>query len=318
MNDDVHEWLLDSDPALRWQVERDLLHRPEDQWQRTRARVATEGFGARLLAVQDPDGQWAGGAFFPAGFDFENPGPGQPWTATTWSLNLLREVGLDPSVLGDTADRIERNSRWEYDDLPYWDGEVDVCINAFTLANGAWLGRDMSGLRDWFPAHQLNDGGWTCEWVEGATRSSVVSTLNGVKGMLDHEIRTGDDTLRQARQRGQDYLLERRLLWRLSDGEPIGPWVDKFAWPFRSFYNALTALDHFRAASLHDGVAPDPRLADAVDVLRAARQSDGTWLQARRHPGAVWFEVDVDGGEPSKWVTFHALRVLGWWDAPSV
>ena len=175
----------------------------------------------------------------------------------------------------------------------------------------------MSGLRDWFPAHQLNDGGWTCEWVEGATRSSVVSTLNGVKGMLDHEIRTGDDTLRQARQRGQDYLLERRLLWRLSDGEPIGPWVDKFAWPFRSFYNALTALDHFRAASLHDGVAPDPRLADAVDVLRAARQSDGTWLQARRHPGAVWFEVDVDGGEPSKWVTFHALRVLGWWDAPS-
>lgn len=106
MNDDVHEWLLDSDPALRWQVERDLLHRPEDQWQRTRARVATEGFGARLLAVQDPDGQWAGGAFFPAGFDFENPGPGQPWTATTWSLNLLREVGLDPSVLGDTADRI--------------------------------------------------------------------------------------------------------------------------------------------------------------------------------------------------------------------
>ena len=91
----------------------------------------------------------------------------------------------------------------------------------------------MSGLRDWFPAHQLNDGGWTCEWVEGATRSSVVSTLNGVKGMLDHEIRTGDDTLRQARQRGQDYLLERRLLWRLSDGEPIGPWVDKLVEPPR-------------------------------------------------------------------------------------
>ena len=91
------DWLLDSDPALRWQVERDLLGAPEEVWAATRARVATEGFGARLLALQDPDGQWAGGAFFPGDFDFEGPeaaeGAGQPWTATTWSLNSLREWG---------------------------------------------------------------------------------------------------------------------------------------------------------------------------------------------------------------------------------
>ncbi len=315
MTDDLLRWLLDSDPALRWQVERDLLAAPAERWRATRARVPNEGFGARLLALQDEDGQWAGGAFFPAGFDFEHPGEGQPWTATNWSLASLREWGVPGDVLGDTAARIAANSRWEYDDLPYWGGEVDVCINAATLANGAWLGADVTALRDWFPAHQLADGGWNCEWVEGATVSSVQSTLNAVRGILDFETRTGDTTLTQSRLRGQEYLLERRLLWRLSDGELIAPWVDKFVYPFRSFYNALTALDHFRTASLHDGVPPDPRLADPVEMLRAHRGADGRWVQARRHPGEVWFEVDVDGGEPSKWVTFHAVRVLDWWDA---
>lgn len=314
MEDDVVDWLLDSDPALAWQVERDLAGATRARWQETKACVATEGFGASLLARQGDDGLWAGGAFFPADFDFDHPGEGQPWTATTWSLNSLREWGVEAAVLGDTAARIAANTRWEYDALPYWGGEVDVCINGFTLANGAWLGADVTDLRDWFPTHQLDDGGWNCEWVEGSRRSSVQSTLNAVKGILDFELRTGDTTLREARLRGQEYLLERRLLWRLSDGELIAPWADKFAYPFRGFYNALTALDHFRTASLHDGVAPDPRLADAVELLRADRGADGRWLQARRHPGAVWFEVDAEGGQPSKWVTFHAARVLDWWD----
>ena len=155
------DWLLDgADPALAWQVERDLANAPEEQWQATRRRVVTEGFGARLLALQGDDGQWAGGAYFPAGFDFDDPGEGQPWTATTWSLNMLREFGVDGAVLAGTAAKLDANSRWEYDNLPYWGGEVDACINAFTLANGAWLGADVTALRDWFPEHQLPDGGW--------------------------------------------------------------------------------------------------------------------------------------------------------------
>src|SRR5690606_33202261 len=157
-------WLLDSDPALRWQVERDVVGAPEDVWRATRARVATEGFGARLLALQDDAGSWAGGAFFPAGFDVAGPeaqpGAGQPWTATTWSLNALREWGLDPAVLRerDTVANIAANVRWEYDDLPYWDGEVDACINGFTHANGVWLGADVEGIADWFVTHQAAEG----------------------------------------------------------------------------------------------------------------------------------------------------------------
>jgi hypothetical protein len=150
--------------------------------------------------------------------------------------------------------------------------------------------------------------------VEGSTRSSFHSTLNSLKGMLYYEAATGgSDALRAARRAGEEYLLERRLLRSLSTGELVGGWATHFAYPFRWVYSALHAADYFRAAALHDGRTPDPRLADAVAVIADARRPDGTWLQERRHPGRVWFEVDVPPGEPSKWLTFYGIRVLDWW-----
>ncbi|MGY6496734.1 MAG: squalene cyclase [Microcella sp.] len=316
----VIDWMLATDPALAWQVERDLLGAPESTWQATRARVASEGMGARMRAHQDPDGQWAGGAYFPADFDWNGPeaaeGAGQPWTATTWSLNALREWGCDASALVGTAEKLAANSRWEYEDLPYWGGEVDACINGFTLANGAWLGADVASVADWFAEHQLDDGGWNCEWVEGSTRSSFHSTLNSLKGILDWEIRTGDDRLREVRHRGEQYLLTRRLLYRASTGERVGPWVEVFAYPFRHVYTALNALDYLRRTSLHDGVQPDERAADAIAIVRDAQQPDGTWMQGKRFAGRVWFELDVPVGEASPWLTFFASRVLDWWETP--
>jgi hypothetical protein len=304
---DLLAWLRDSDPALRWQVERDLAGEPPAVWEATRARIAFEGFGARLLALQDADGQWAGGAFFPAGF---RGGEDQPWTATTWSLNALREWGLDPAALPGTAGLLARNSRWEYGNRPYWSGEVDCCINAWTLANGVWLGADVTGIADWFVAHRLPDGGWNCEWVEGATRSSVHSTLNALKGLLAHERATGGTpATRAARRAGEEYLLERGLFRRRSTGEPIGPWVAEFGYPFRWRYDVLNAASYFR-----DAGRPDERLAEAIELIRAARRPDGTWLQQRTDGGRVWFAVDVPAGRPSKWLTLFAMRVLSWWD----
>ena len=318
-DDDVVDWLLDSDPAIRWQVERDLVGVPASTWEATRARVATEGLGAALLAHQDPDGQWAGGAYFPADFDFDGPEakePGQPYTATTWSLNALRDWGLDAAVLGDTAARLDANSRWEYEQLPYWGGEVDCCINAFTLANGTWLGADVDGIADWMLEHQQPDGGWNCEWVEGSTVSSFHSTLNVIEGLLAHEELTGgSDVLRGARHRGEEYLLERHLLRRLSTGEPVGPWTGHFTFPFRWVYSALRALDHFRAAARVDGTMPDPRLADAVQLVRDARGADGRWVQDGVHTGRVWFAEDVPPGGASPWLTLIGTRVLDWWDS---
>ncbi|WIX90733.1 squalene cyclase [Amycolatopsis sp. DG1A-15b] len=300
--------LRDTDPALRWQVERDLAGEPPAVWEATRARIASEGFGARLLAAQDPDGRWAGGAFFPAGHHGDED---QPWTATTWTLNALREWGLDAAVLRGTAELLDRHCRWEYDDLPYWGGEVDCCINAWTLANGVWLGADVAGIAQWFVEHRMPDGGWNCAWVEGSTRSSVHSTLNALKGLLAFETATGGTPAsRAARLAGEEYLLERRLFRRLSTGEPIGPWVTEFGYPFRWRYDVLNAASYFR-----DAGRPDERLAEAIALVRAARQADGTWLQQRTDSGRVWFAVDVPAGQPSKWLTLFATRVLNWWDA---
>lgn len=325
-------WLLDSDPALRWQVERDLAGEPPAVWEATRARIATEGFGARLLGLQDADGQWAGGAFFPADFDFDGPeatdGAGQPWTATTWTLNSLRDWGLDPQVLRArrTVELLAEHARWEYDNLPYWGGEVDCCINGWTVQNGLWLGADVIGIVDWFLDHRLSDGGWNCEWVEGSTRSSFHSTLNALAALLAVEVATGGtEATRAARRSGEEYLLARTLRLRLSTGEPVAPWVDNFAYPFRWSYSVLNAAEYFRhaalhdaalhGAALHDNARPDPRIAGAIDVIRAARQADGTWLQGRRHPGRVWFDVDVSAGQRSKWLTLFGTRVLHWWDS---
>jgi hypothetical protein len=317
MAEGLFSWLLNSDPALRWQVERDILREPAAVWEATRARTATEGFGARLLALQDPDGQWAGGAFFPAGFDGADE-DGQPWTATTWALNDLREWGVDPAVLRErrTAERLNENARWEYDDLPYWGGEVDCCINAWTVANGAWLGADITGIVDWFLEHQLSDGGWNCEWVEGSTRSSFHSTLNALKGLLAYDGATGGTAAtRSARRAGDEYLLKRGMIHRLSTGQPVGPWVDHFGYPFRWTYNVLNAADYLRESSLLEDAVPDLRMGEAIELIRSARQPDGTWLQAGRQPGRVWFEVDAPAGEPSKWLTLCGTRVLDWWDS---
>lgn len=310
MDPELRDWLLDTDPALRWQVQRDLLGEPESVWSATRARVAHEGFGARLLALQDPDGQWAGGPFFPRGFD--GSGEGQPWTATTWTLNSLREWGVPAAALGDTAERLAA-IRWEYEDLPYWGGEVDVCINSWTLSNGLWLGADVDVLVDWFAAHQLGDGGWNCEWVEGSTRSSFHSTVNALFGLLDYEQHTGDRTrTAESRRAGEEYLLTRRLHRRLTTGEPMAEWVTRFRYPDRWAYSVLRAADYFRSAGLWDGTAPDARLDQAIELIRAARGPRGRWVQGPQLAGDVWFEVDVPEGEASPWVTARALRVLDW------
>ena len=276
--------------------------------------MRSRGGGAATIDMWDlnPDS--------PAEFRGPNPPqePGQPWTATTWTLNALREWGMDPTVLRErrTAELLAEHSRWEYDDLPYWGGEIDCCINAWTVENGLWLGADVSGIVDWFVEHRLPDGGWNCEWVEGSTRSSVHSTLNSLKGLLAHEIATGGtDATRAARRAGEEYLLRRRLFRRLSDGEPVAPWATRFSYPFRWFYDVLNAAEYFRRATGVDRTAPDPRMTEAIELIRAARRPDGTWLQSRRHPGRVWFEVDVPAGEPSKWLTLSGTRVLDWWDA---
>ena len=314
----VVDWLLESDPAIRWQVMRDVLDAPESEWAAERARVETHGWGAQLLSYEDEDGQWAGGSFVPSLFDFgEWEEVGQPWTATTFTLSQLREFGLDPQ--SDRARRavalIGSSSRWDEGDQPYWDGEVEECINGRVVADGAYFGVDVAPIVNRLVGERLADGGWNCERARGSTRSSYASTINVLEGLLEYERATGG-TLesRQARHSGEEFLLQRSLFRRLSTGEPADPQFLQFLHPNRWRYDVLRALDYFRSASVLTGAPSDPRLGEAVDLVRSRRLDDGRWPLDWTLPGRVWFVVDDGPGEPSRWVTLRAVRVLRWWD----
>ncbi len=308
------DWILDSDPSIRWQALRDLAGAPAEVVAAERARVATEGWGARLLALQGDDGQWAGGACFPAGFKWSDLQYGQPWTSTLPTLQLLRDLGVDP---GDervrrAVARVRDRCRWEHAGQPFFAGEVEPCINGRTVALGAYFGQDVESIVARLADEQLPDGGWNCEAESGSVRSSFHSTINVLEGLLTYEHATGGSARSvAARRRGEEYVLERKLLRRKSTAEVVDTAYLQFSFPTWWHYDVLRALDHFREA----GGPPDPRVDEAIELLRSKQEADGTWLLENTHPGKVHFELEDGDGRPSRWNTLRGLRVLKWYSA---
>ena len=310
----VLDWLLDSDPAIRWQVMRDLVHGPAEVVEAERARVASEGWGARLLALQGEDGQWAGGACFPArSFNWRAENQGQPWTATLPTLQLLCDFGIDPSVepVRRALALVKDHCRWEHAGQPFFSGEVEPCINGRTVTLGTYFDQDVDGVVSRLIGEQLADGGWNCEAENGSVRSSFDTTINVLEGLLAHERATGGtwESI-AARRRGEEYLLDRKLFRRKSTGEVVNPGWLQFSFPPRWHYDVLRALEYFRSA----GDAPDSRMDEAMDWLRCKQQADGTWLLENTHPGKVHFALEDGDGRPSRWNTLRALRVLSWYE----
>jgi hypothetical protein len=320
---DVVAWLLDSDPAIRWQVMRDFGDAPEQEAAAERRRIANEGWGERLLALQRPDGHWDGGlptftsakaAAWWRSLPPERQGTLFPeWTSTAWSLMLLRNYGLDPmSAQARHAVRLVRERcRWEHDGEPFFAGEVEPCINGKVVALGAYFGEDVKGIVDRLLGEQMSDGGWNCEQENGSTRGSFHSTIDVLDGLLEYERATGGSPeVTAARLRGQEYLLERRLLRRLSTGEVIDPAFTQFSYPTYWHYDVLRGLDYLRAA----GAAPEERLNEVIDLVRSKRDADGRWPLENSHPGRLHFAMDEGEGRPSRWNTLRAMRVLRWYE----
>ncbi|WP_239103524.1 hypothetical protein [Microbispora corallina] len=306
----VMEWLLASDPAVRWQVLRDLTNAPPDEVAAARARVECEGWGARLLALQGADGMWDGGACFPASYKGDEPG--QPWTATMHTLQTLQIFGLDPAseAARHAVALVDERGRWEHAGQRYFDGEVEPCINGRTIEAGAYFGVDVSAIVERVLGERLADGGWNCEAENGSVRSSFHTTLNVLDGLLEYERATGRSAgVGEARRGGEEYLLDRGLFRRRSTGEVADAAFVDFAFPYYWHHDVLRALDYFRRS----GAEPDPRMAEAVEVVRSKRQPDGRWLLDRVHPGRVHFALEEGLGQPSRWNTLRALRVLDWW-----
>jgi hypothetical protein len=305
------QWLLDSDPSIRWQVMRDLTDAPADEIARERARVVTEGAGARLLSLQARDGKWGGTAW--------NHG----WDSTMHVLTLLREMGLDPesAAARRAAGLVHEAVTWkgcgppEADGNSFFAGETEPCINGQVAAAGAYFRQDVGALIGRLLGEQLADGGWNCD-APGSTHSSFNTTICVLEALLEHEQAGCDDPkVSAARLRGQEYLLERRLLRRRSTGEIIqqdrksGAVWTRFAFPTWWHYDVLRGLDYLRRAD----AAPDDRLEEAIALVASKRNGDGLWPLDTRYPGTMPVETDEGEGRPSRWNTLRALRVLKWY-----
>ncbi len=303
----VIDWLLDADPSIRWQVLRDLTDEPAEVVAAERAKVATEGWGAQLVALQAPDGRWAGMPW------------SQDWTDTFHVLELLRRFGLDPE--SDQARRavglVSEHVTWKYpnfetpwEDNRFFEGEVEPCINGNVVSTGAYFGVDMMPLVERLLGEQLPDGGWNCEVENGATVSSFGTTINVLEGLLEHERAIGGSAeVRAARERGHEYMLERRLFRRKSTGEVIDPSWLEFSFPTWYFYDVLRGLDYLRDADAE----PDDRVAEAIEVVEGNRDPDGRWPLQNVHKGEAHFAMDEGEGKPSRWNTLRAMRVLRWY-----
>ena len=301
-DDAVIEWLLDSDPSIRWQVMCDLTEAPAAAVAAERSRVASEGWGPRLLDQQRADGNWGDGIATPL------------WWSNLYTLLFLRDLGIDPASERARAaiDRVRGHVTWGpgFGDSPFFEGEVEPCINGRVVALGAYFGERSDRLVDRLLSEQLADGGWNCEAERGSVRSSFHTTICVLEGLLAFEQAFGAaPPVTDARKRAHEYLLERRLLRRLSTGEIIDSAWTQFAFPPLWHYDVLRALDYLRAAR----VPPEARVEEAVAIVRERRHDGWRWLLDVRHRDTLHEELAGPVGAPNRWITLRALRVLDWY-----
>jgi len=304
------EWLLDSDPAIRWQAIRDLTDATPETVAAEQSRVAREGLAAKLLAKQESDGSWR-----------RDEAP--VWLTTLFTFLLLRATGVDPNdpAVARAVERAESNLRWsdhggcwnlrspEFGGNPFFNGEEEPCINGGVLALGGYFGRPSQHLARRLLSEQLEDGGWNCEAPKSRV-SSFHTTICVLDGLLEYERAVGGSPeIAAARRRGEEYLLERKLFRRRSTGEVASPEFLESAFPPRYHYDVLRALDYFRARSARR----DPRVEDAVKIIESKRQADGRWLLDRAYDEALALSVGEATGQSSRWNTLRALRVLRWY-----
>jgi hypothetical protein len=307
--DQTTKWLLDGDPAIRWQTLRDITSERGALVDQERRRVESEGWGARLLAKQDPTGTWAGGLYTPK------------WTSTTYTLLMLRDFGLEQTnrQAREGCKLLLEGGLQPDGGINYGDGanrsrQGEACVSGMVLSLLAYFrlkDERQHSIAGYLLDQQLADGGWNCRRPSGATHSSVNTTISVLEGLRHYEltlpVRVGE--IRRAQRLGREFLLAHRLFRSHRTGNIIKSEFTRFSFPPRWHYDILRALDYFKTVN-----APrDPRLTEAVEIVRTRRREDGRWLLPAGYKGHTFFELEK-AGKPSRWNTLRAMRVLRWWD----
>jgi hypothetical protein len=316
--DDVIDWLLDGDPSIRWQTLRDLVGAADGTLERERNKIETEGWGARLLAMQNVEGKWAAGQSSDSGLYSPK------WISTTYTMLLLRDFGLSPHnrqahkacvLLLDHG--LQPDGGIAYGTWAKGAHRSETCITGMVLSILSHFQFDdarLDTLADHLLHQQMADGGWNCRRPAGATHSSMHTTMSVLEALRGYELHRGRKLreIRRAQRRGREFLLVHRLFRSHRTGEVINSVFTRFAFPPRWHYDILRALDHFQAVD----AARDKRHKDAIDIVYSTRREDGRWTLQHSWRGKTHFELERVGA-PSRWNTLRALRVLKWWERGS-
>lgn len=300
------EWLMDGDPAIRWQVMRDLFDARPQEYEAERARVASDGWGAQILALQKADGSWG-------------PHPYAKWHGGFYTMLVLRDLGLPAGHEGvGRAARglLDKGHRSNGGGIRFGatgrDEEGETCVSGMGMAMFARYGEDdrrLEALREYLLREQMPDGGWNCARPRGATHSSFHTTISVLEGLLEWEARTlSDEACAAARRRGEEFLLAHRLFRSHRTGRVVKEEFTRFHFPPRWHYDVLRGLDYLRAA----GAPRDERVSDAVELVGNRRKPDGRWWATAGYSGTEPLPLEAAGG-PGRWNTLRCLRVLRWW-----
>lgn len=302
---DVEAWLMSGDPSVAWQTQRDLLDRSARTWKATRRRVATEGWGARLLAERGSDGRWGGGLYSPK------------WTSTFYTLRLLTQLGVPPNNRDATAscELLLREGVGDTGGVSLWTSAwTDTCVTAMLLSMACYFGfagdERVARMTHWLLGEQLDDGGWNCNYRDGggATHSSFHTTISTLEGLAALDRAGGPRAdVATAADAGRAFFVDHQLYRSSRTGEEVRPSFAKLSFPPRWYFDVLRGLEHFAAVD----AAWDERLSDPVALVERRRGRDGRWTAQNKHTGRVYFELEPPRA-PSRMNTLRALRVLRW------
>jgi len=307
MKPEIISWLLEGDPSIRWQVQRDLLNASSTKYESERRKIAKEGWGAKLLALQDSSGTWGGGIY------------GPKWISTTYTMLTLRLLGLQTN-----HPQAKRACKVFLDNGIYTDGGInffsyslkysETCVTSMILALLAYFrypDEYIHSIASYLINQQMSDGGWNCESYKGATHSSFHTTLSALEGLYEYEYTYPEKkkAISKVRARGHEFLLAHRLYKSHRTGKVFDPKMTAMPFPPRWKYDFIRALDYFRACD-----APrDERMSDAIELLQKKQKKDGLWPMNSGMSGLKYFDLEA-AGQPSRWNTLRALRILNWWN----
>ncbi len=307
MNSEILSWLLEGDPSIRWQVQKDLLHFPSTKYETERKKITSVGWGKRLLDLQDSDARWGGGMY------------GPKYISTTYTMLTLRLLGIPAN-----NPQAKRACKLFLDEGFYTDGGInffsyawkysETCVTSMILSLLTYFrypDERIHSVASFVIGQQMLDGGWNCESPKGATHSSFHTTIAALEGLYEYECLFPEKKKRisQVRARAHEFLLAHRLYKSHRTGEVFDPKMTAMPFPPRWRYDFLRGLDYFQACN----AKKDERMKDAIELLKSKQKPDGRWVMNTGMTGRKFFDMEK-AGQPSRWNTLRALRVLQWWD----